>query len=1044
VKHRMINTTRSLALRAPTLTARYVCPPSARTAGADPTKEVPPTMPALSGEAAVRHLRQTGLYDSLSAALAAARYEVEARKGGGYEASNPKQNFRIVFIPEGMEAHGSGSAGQSWRLGMRLAAYGYGERKELLTCAGLKAEGERIEYRLRSRDGAGLSEWYVNRADGLEHGFTIPQAPGERRDEEKLSLWVSLSGDLEARLADEGRAILLEGKEAGVGLRYDNLHAYDATGRELPSRMMLSGGGLKLEVSNEGAIYPVTIDPKLWVKMSVGRLKLEVRDEEEAYSVPTLSRQETRLTAGAGEAGDLFGRSMKETALWAVDGADRDHFGSSVAISGDTVMVGADQADWYSGAVYVFTRSGETWTQRQKFTASDIESGDRFGGSVAIDGDMAVVGADGSAADGNPGAAYVFARSGETWAQQQKLTASGGAAGDYFGWSVAISGDTVVVGADRAVVDANSDRGAAYVFTRSGWTWTQRQKLTASDGKVGDRFGYSVAIDGDTAVVGAGYADVGLKLDQGAAYVFTRSGETWTQRQKLTASDSALGAYFGSSVAISGDTVVVGARGAYVDGEVNQGAAYVFTRSGETWTQQQKLTASDGTARDHFGSSVAISGDTVVVGASQADVGGNYHQGAAYVFARSGATWTQRQKLTTSRGAAQAFFGGSVAISGGTMVVGAHGADIGANESQGAAYVFAPVTVNPAGPVLPEGAVGRPYNQTFTASGGTAPYTFAISGGIPSGLALAQNGTLSGTPAFPGMFTFTVEATDSEGVSGWREYTLVIKPPVTVNPPHPVLPEGAVEQPYNLTFTASGGIGPYTFEAIAGSFPPGLTLAANGNLSGTPTYPDMFAFRVRATDALGDSGWRDYTLVIKAPVNVKPTDPVLPEGAVGLAYRQLFTASGGTGPYAFTCVAGSLPAGLTLAADGNLTGTPEAEGEFTFTIEAKDDNLVPGQREYTLVIKRSLIVEPTYPILPEGKVGVSYQQLFTASGGTPPFTFELIAGSLPEGLDLAANGSLSGTPVRPGTFDFTVRARDVEGGAGERAYALTISQFLPA
>ncbi|MSQ08671.1 MAG: hypothetical protein EXR44_05165, partial [Dehalococcoidia bacterium] len=211
-----------------------------------------------------------------------------------------------------------------------------------------------------------------------------------------------------------------------------------------------------------------------------------------------------------------------------------------------------------------------------------------------------------------------------TWTQQQKLTASDGAANDFFGYSVAVSGDTAVVGA----WGDDSAKGSAYVFTRSGSTWTQQQKLTASDGAAIDYFGYSVAVSGDTAVVGA-YGDDSYK---GSAYVFTRSGSTWTQQQKLTASDGAANDYFGGSVAVSGDTAVVGAYG----DDSEKGSAYVFTRSGSTWTQQQKLTASDGAANDFFGWSVAVSGDTAVVGARSDDSS----KGSAYMFVMHTATAT--------------------------------------------------------------------------------------------------------------------------------------------------------------------------------------------------------------------------------------------------------------------------------------------------------------------------------------------------------------------------------------------------------------------
>jgi hypothetical protein len=227
---------------------------------------------------------------------------------------------------------------------------------------------------------------------------------------------------------------------------------------------------------------------------------------------------------------------------------------------------------------------------------------------VALSGTTAVVGALGN---NGRGAAYVFTGSGSTWTQQAKLTASDGAPFDDFGISVALSGTTAVVGAL-----GNNGRGAAYVFTGSGSTWTQQAKLTASDGAPGDEFGISVALSGTTAIVGA----YGGKSFTGAAYVFTNSGSTWTQQAKLTASDGAANNDFGFSVALSGSTAVVGAFG----NSSGIGAAYMFTRSGTTWSQQAKLTASGG----GFGNSVTLSGSTALVGAPL----NPSHIGAAFVF----------------------------------------------------------------------------------------------------------------------------------------------------------------------------------------------------------------------------------------------------------------------------------------------------------------------------------------------------------------------------------------------------------------------------
>jgi len=387
-----------------------------------------------------------------------------------------------------------------------------------------------------------------------------------------------------------------------------------------------------------------------------------------------------------GSVPDNWGQVKK---LVADDGAANDYFGRAVAITGESVMVGAVGDEASRGAAYLFARNQDgtnVWGQVQKLTAADGAAGDNFGIAVAgnEDADTFVLGAPGD--DAWKGAAYVFARQGSNWVQQRKTTAADGASQDRFGTSVAISGDTMVIGA----YGHDSSKGAAYVFARN-WggasQWGQVKKLTAADGAGGDHFGISVALSGDTVVVGA----FGDDSSKGAAYVFARNqggADQWGQVQKLTAPDGAAGELFGASVAISGDTVVVGAYG-----DDSKGAAYVFARNqdgADQWGQVKKLTASDGTAFDGFGGSVAISGDTVVVGADWAAVGGNSDQGTAYVFARNQGgvvpdNWGQVKKLTAADGAAYDSFGISVAVSGDTVVVGAYGDD----SSKGTAYVFA-------------------------------------------------------------------------------------------------------------------------------------------------------------------------------------------------------------------------------------------------------------------------------------------------------------------------------------------------------------------
>jgi hypothetical protein len=368
--------------------------------------------------------------------------------------------------------------------------------------------------------------------------------------------------------------------------------------------------------------------------------------------------------------------ATEDAKLLASDGTTADHLGTSVSLSGDTVVVGAPDD---SGSAYVFVRSGTTWTEQAKLLPGDGAAGDWFGYSVAVSGDTAVVGA--RLEDGNgeaSGSAYVFVRSGTTWTEQAKLAASDGAASDTFGDSVCVSGDTAVAGA-CGDDDNGSGSGSAYVFVRSSGVWTQEQKLTASDGAASDQFGISISVSGDTAAVGA-HRDDDNGDASGSAYVFVRSGTTWTQEQKLTASDAAGGDHFGVSVSVSGDTAVVGAAGS------GSGSAYVFVRSGTTWIEEAKLTASDSAADDQFGCSVSVSGDTAVVGACGDEDNGT-GSGSAYVFVRSGTTWTEQGKLRASDGTEYDSLGAAVTVSGNTVVAGApYGEDNG--YESGSAYVF--------------------------------------------------------------------------------------------------------------------------------------------------------------------------------------------------------------------------------------------------------------------------------------------------------------------------------------------------------------------
>jgi hypothetical protein len=448
-----------------------------------------------------------------------------------------------------------------------------------------------------------------------------------------------------------------------------------------------------------------------------------------------------------------------------------DQFGWSVALSGDTLAVGADGEDRasgggdgnqedesarLSGAVYVFRRSGTVWQQEAYLKASNAEFGDGFGYRVTLSGDTLAVGAhdedsasrgiDGEQADNSAtdsGAVYVFRRAGTSWQQEAYLKASNTGVDDSFGEDLALSGDTLAVGAQgedsasRGVDgdqddDSVQDSGAVYVFRRAGTAWQQEAYLKASNTGEGEQFGATVALSGDTLAIGANFEDsgaTGINGNQddasaprsGAVYVFRRASTSWQQEAYIKASNTGIEDFFGDSLALSGETLAVGAYGEDsvsqgVDGNQDDntaersGAVYVFRRSGTDWQQEAYLKASNAGADDFFGYSVALASDTLAVGAmgedsTAAGVNGDQgdnsaeRSGAVYVFRRSGATWRQEFYLKASNTGVDDHFGQSVALSDDTLVAGAYyesSASGGINGDQaddsaaasGAVYVF--------------------------------------------------------------------------------------------------------------------------------------------------------------------------------------------------------------------------------------------------------------------------------------------------------------------------------------------------------------------
>jgi hypothetical protein len=532
-----------------------------------------------------------------------------------------------------------------------------------------------------------VSAFYRNGPYGLEQGFTVA---GPRVGNE-LVLALGLSGSL--RPEQHGSQILFKADSGVTALSYGELEAVDGLGRALPAHMRIQNGTLELQVDTRGAHSPIRIDPFI--------------------------QQATKLVGTGQQGGAEFGAE----------------FGVDAALSADgtTALVGGREDDGGYGAVWVFTRSGETWTQQgPKLTGSEevklFPSEVLFGESVALsaDGNTALIGGRGD--NGQTGAAWVFTRSGETWTQQgPKLTGNGETHQAEFGSSVALSadGNTALIGG----WGYEFGRGAAWVFTRSGETWTQQgEKLTPTEADGEDQFGSGISLsgDGDTAMIGAPADHKWI----GAAYVFVRSGESWTQQgPKLTGTGEIGEGGFGrSALSADGNTALIGAA----EDDHKLGAVWVFTRFGETWTQQgPKLTGGGESGEGLFGYDIALSGDgnRALIGAPN-----DHHEvGALWVFTRVGEIWVQAgEKLTATEEVGKDSFPLSLALSadGNTGLAG------GLNNQpvNDAAWAFA---VTPAPPPPP--SITRLSVRKGPVSGGTS---VTITGAAFAGAASVEFGSV--------------------------------------------------------------------------------------------------------------------------------------------------------------------------------------------------------------------------------------------------------------------------------------------------------------
>ena len=541
----------------------------------------------------------------------------------------------------------------------------------------------------------------------------------------RLGSTVAISGDtvvVGAPLAGGGEVYIFERNRGGADA-WGQVALLRARGIDrFGSALAISGDTIAVgaPLANDGVVYVFERNqggPDRWGVVATVRAAAGKEGDRFGNAVGldkdilVVGAPESDAIASAAGAAYVFYRNQGGADRWGqvavlaigTLGAD-DKLGSAVSVSGDVAIVGARLDDTFgvnAGATYIFERNqggADRWGAVAKFSGDDTRSGDRFGEALVLQGNTLLVGVRADSDVGvNSGAAYAFLRSGNAWIQRAKLTADDAASNDSFGQAVAISGATVAIGAYQDD-DRGGDSGSVYVLRRNLRgvdRWGLEAKVIAGDGASGDQFGQVVALDGDTLVVGAAFADV-AGADAGSAYVFNRNrggADNWGLVAKLIAGDASAGDFFGSSVAVSGDTVLVGA---FADDDVGSasGSAYIFERNrggADNWGQVAKLTAADAEATDQFGFSVALSGDTAVVGAQFESSAGNYG-GAAYVFERNqgGAdAWGQTAKLGANDGRANDQFGFAVAMAEETILVGAPGKDdVGANT--GAAYIFVP------------------------------------------------------------------------------------------------------------------------------------------------------------------------------------------------------------------------------------------------------------------------------------------------------------------------------------------------------------------
>ncbi len=825
----------------------------------------------------------TGLLASASVSIGAAERELWARRRGETVLA------RGGGITDRFTARGASLQTARGRLALPLVEIGRAGHLRRMGATAPTTAASRVIYRQ-----AQATETYANGPYGLEQGFSVLRRPAGAGG--PLVLAEHVGGSLTPQLA--GSQIVFRTRAGTPVLRYGALNAFDSTGRQLPAQMLIRAGTVQLRVDDRHARYPLRIDP--------------------------FFQQGHKLVGG------------EETA--------EGRFGESVAISedGNTALIGGPNDGNTVGSAWVFTRSGTTWTQQGPKLTGTGESGQgQFGSSVALaaDGNTALIGARRDA--GEAGAAWVFTRSGSTWSQQgSKLTAGAEEVGpSQFGYRVSLSGDgnTALIGGQ----EDNLGVGAAWVFVRSGTSWEHQGPKLLGGGETGSgEFGESTALsfDGSTAAIGGS----GDATGTGAAWVFTRTASTWAQQgSKLTGAGEVGKGHFGFSAALSSDASTALFGGGGDNSEV--GAAWVFTRSGLTWAPQGgKLTATGEVGKAHFGFAVGLSADgsTALMGGG----GDSSEVGAAWVFTRSETTWSQQgSKLTGGEESGTAHFGYAVALSGdaNTALVGGL-ADSG---NTGAAWAFANAPAPPAvTSVTPtSGPIAGGTAVKIKGSGFVAGATVMI-GSEATSVEVLSPSEIAAITAATAAGSYKVVVSDVNGTStGGPSFSYVLPPKVTSVSPV----SGATAGGKAVTIKGTGFVAGAT--VTIGSVATSVTVVSATTIKAVTTATAAGAYEVVVSDANGtSSGGPSYTYVAPPPpviTSVAPTSGPQAGGTV-VTIKGSKLNTGGSPTVRFGATAATEITSVTVSAIKVVSPSSPTSGVVDVTVTTTGGTSATSEKDH--------------------------------------------------------------------------------------------------